>query len=42
MPGATLPTRLAYASALVGTSVYIIGFAASCWLPEPGREELPD
>ncbi|MEO8260162.1 MAG: MFS transporter [Acidobacteriota bacterium] len=42
MPGATLPTRLAYASALVGTTVYVIGFVASWWLPEPGREELPD
>ena len=42
MPGASLPTRLAYACALVGTVVYIIGFAASWKLPEPGREELPD
>ena len=46
MPGAkiptTLPTRLAYASALVGTVVYVIGFAASWKLPEPKREELPD
>src|SRR5262245_59529088 len=29
MPGATLPTRLAYACAVVGTTVYVIGFAAS-------------
>ena len=42
MPGASLPTRLAYASALVGTTAYVIGFAASLWLPEPTREELPD
>jgi len=42
MPGATLPTRLAYASALVGTTAYIIGVAASMWLPEPTREALPD
>ena len=42
MPGASPPTRLAYASALVGTTVYVIGFAASFWLPEPKREELPD
>jgi MFS family permease len=42
MPGATVPTRLAYASALVGTVVYIIGFAVSFWLPEPKRAELPD
>ncbi|MQA31668.1 MAG: MFS transporter [Luteitalea sp.] len=42
MPGATLPVRLAYASALVGTSAYLIGFIASFWLPEPRKEELPD
>jgi len=42
MPGATAPVRLAYAAALVGTTVYLIGFAASFWLPEPKREALPD
>ena len=42
MPGATPPTKLAYASALVGTTAYVIGFAASFWLPEPKKEELPD
>jgi MFS family permease len=42
MPGATPPTRLAYAAAVVGTAAYVIGFAASLWLPEPKREELPD
>jgi MFS family permease len=42
MPGATPPTRLAYASALVGTTVYVIGLAASFWLPEPARDTLPD
>jgi len=42
MPGATAPTKLAYAAALVGTTAYIIGFAASFWLPEPKREALPD
>jgi hypothetical protein len=42
MPGATLPTRLAYASAIVGTGAYVIGLAASFWLPEPKREELPE
>jgi hypothetical protein len=42
MPGAALPTRLAYAAALVGTSAYVIGVVASLWLPEPQREELPD
>jgi hypothetical protein len=42
MPGASLPTRLAYASALVGTTVYVIAVLASFWLPEPSREALPD
>jgi hypothetical protein len=42
MPGATNPIRLAYAAALVGTIAYIIGVAASFWLPEPKSHELPD
>jgi MFS family permease len=42
MPGASAPLRLANASALVGTGVYIIGFLCSFWLPEPAREELPE
>jgi len=42
MPGGSVPTRLAYASALVGTAAYVVGLAASFWLPEPKREELPD
>jgi len=42
MPGASAATRLAYAAALVGTVVYLIGYAASFWLPEPKREELPE
>ena len=42
MPGASAPTRLAYASALVGTAAYLIGFVSSFWLPEPKHEELPD
>jgi predicted MFS family arabinose efflux permease len=42
MPGASAPFRLAYASALVGTASYIVGFIASFWLPEPKREGLPD
>jgi hypothetical protein len=42
MPGATPPMRLAYASAVVGTTVYLMGFAASFWLPEPKRDELPE
>jgi MFS family permease len=42
MPGASAPTKLAYASALVGTSAYVLGLGASFWLPEPSREELPE
>ena len=42
MPGATAPIRLAYAAALVGTTAYLIGVAASFWLPEPTRQELPE
>jgi len=42
MPGATPSIKLAYASALVGTAAYVIGVAASFWLPEPKQEELPE
>ncbi len=42
MPGSTPPTRLAYASAIVGTGAYVIGLVASFSLPEPKREELPE
>src|SRR4029077_19738218 len=40
--GVGAPARLAYASAVVGTAAYVIGLAASFWLPEPSREELPE
>jgi MFS family permease len=42
MPGATAPMRLAHAAALVGTAAYVIGLAASFWLPEPKQEQLPE
>ncbi len=42
MPGATVPIKLAYASAVVGTTAYVIGFIASFWLPEPSQTDLPD
>jgi hypothetical protein len=42
MPGASAPTKLAYAAAVVGTAAYVIGLTASFWLPEPSREELPE
>jgi hypothetical protein len=34
--------QLAYAAATVGTAVYLIGFVASFYLPEPQQEELPE
>jgi len=40
--GASASAKLAIASAIVGTSVYVIGFVSSFWLPEPSSEELPD
>ena len=42
MPGAAGPIRLAYASAAVGTVVYVIGFLCSFRLPEPEKQALPD
>ena len=42
MPGDSVPVRLAYAAAVVGTTAYVIGVAASFWLPEPAEAELPD
>jgi MFS family permease len=36
MPGASDAVRMAYATAAVGGFVYLAGFVASFWLPEPG------
>ena len=36
------PTKLAMVAAVVGTAVYVVGFVASFWLPEPKREDLPE
>jgi MFS family permease len=36
------PTKIALVAAGVGFSVYLVGFIASFWLPEPKRDELPD
>jgi MFS family permease len=36
------PTKVALVAAGVAFSVYLIGFIASFWLPEPQQEELPD
>ena len=41
-PGATPQMRLAYAAAVVGFGVYLGGFIASWWLPEPKGEGLPE
>jgi MFS family permease len=38
MPGTSPAAKLAMASAIVGTTVYVIGFIASFWLPEPKPE----
>jgi MFS family permease len=36
------PTKVAMMAALVGMSVYVVGFIASFWLPEPKGEDLAD
>jgi nitrate/nitrite transporter NarK len=41
-PGATPQIRLAYAAAIVGLGVYLGGFIASWWLPEPKGAALPE
>jgi MFS family permease len=38
MPGDTVPIRLAYACAVVGTTVYLIGIVTSFFMPEPKHE----
>ena len=42
MPGESPTEQLAYASAAVGLFVYVVGFTASFWLPEPQGEALPE
>ena len=36
------PTKVALVAAAVGLSVYVVGFVASFWLPEPKQAELPE
>jgi MFS family permease len=36
------PTKVALVAACVGFGVYLVGFIASFFLPEPPRDELPD
>jgi len=42
MPGSSPAEKLAWSAALVGLVVYVVGFAASFFLPEPKQQELPD
>jgi len=42
MPGGTPAVKLAWAAALVGSAVYVVGFVASAYLPEPKTDALPD
>ena len=42
MPGSSPTEKLAWSAALVGLVVYVVGFTASFFLPEPKHEELPD
>ncbi|MEW6160460.1 MAG: MFS transporter, partial [Verrucomicrobiota bacterium] len=36
------PTKLAYTAAAVGFAVFLAGFIASYWLPEPAQRSLQD
>ncbi|MCC7234974.1 MAG: MFS transporter [Bryobacterales bacterium] len=42
VPGASPSMKLATAAAIVGFLVYLVGFIASFWLPEPGAADLPE
>jgi MFS family permease len=42
MPGPGPAAKLAHAAALVGLVVYVGGFVASFWLPEPKSKALPE
>ncbi len=39
---ANAPTKVAMVAGAVGLSVYVVGFIASFWLPEPKQEQLSD
>ena len=39
---ANAPARVAMMAAIVGFSVYLVGFIASFWLPEPKQEDLAE
>jgi MFS family permease len=40
--GTSPPINMAYTAAGVALFVYLVGSIACFWLPEPGKEELPD
>jgi hypothetical protein len=42
LPGVSPAHKMAYAAAIVGTAVYVVGLITSNWLPEPQHEELPE
>jgi MFS family permease len=42
IPGDSPPTKMAYSAAGVALFVYLVGSIACFWLPEPGKEDLPD
>ena len=42
MPGSSPAEKLAWSAALVGLVVYVVGFTASFFLPEPKQQELPE
>ena len=42
MPGGSPTEKLAWSAALVGLTVYVVGLAASFFLPEPTQQDLPD
>ncbi len=42
VPGNSDPTKMAYTAAAVGFGVYMVGFIASFWLPEPPASDIED
>jgi MFS family permease len=42
MPGASPSHHMAYAAAAVALLVYVVGFTASFWLPEPSQDGIID
>ncbi|MDA0350163.1 MAG: MFS transporter [Verrucomicrobia bacterium] len=42
MPGGTPTSKLAYTAAIIGFLVFLGGFIASWYLPEPPKEDLPE